>query len=216
MLRYTAEDDFSPLAGPPQEALRFGRMSTPEVSVESAGELVLRAQRGDRAAETVLCARLAPAIRAFARRRLQSADAIRDFQQDVLMLFVEALRRGAVEDPPRVGGFVLGICKNVARDRVRRRERRDELWDMFSADVMPFVAGPPDHATVEVLRLEACLTQLSQRARDAIRLAYAEQKSHAEVAAFLKISESNARVLRHRTLHALRECMEGAGKEVAA
>ncbi len=185
-------------------------------AVESAEDLVLRAQRGDRSAETMLCSRLAPAIRAFARRRLQSADAVRDFQQDVLMLFVEALRRGAVEDPPRVGGFVLGICKNVARERARRRDRRDELWELFSADITPLDVGPPEHATVDVLRLEACLTQLSQRARDAIRLAYAEQKSHAEVAAFLNISESNARVLRHRTLHALRECMETAGKEVAA
>ncbi len=187
-----------------------------EASVESGADLVVRAQHGDRAAEALLCGRLAPAIRAFARRRLHGADAIRDFQQDVLMLFVEAVRRGAVEDPSRVGGFVLGICKNVARDRARRRERRDELWDMFSADVTPFDAGPPDHATLDVIRLEACLTQLSQRARDVVRLSYGEQKSHAEIAALLAISEANARVLRHRTLHVLRECMETAGKEVAA
>lgn len=191
-------------------------MAMPDVSSETAGDLVARAQRGDRAAESTLCRRLAPAIRAFARRRLAGADAVRDFEQDVLVLFVEALRRGGVEDPPRVGGFVLGICKNVARERVRRRERRDELWEMYAADVSPFVANAPEHATVDVLRLEACLTQLSQRARDAIRLAYAEQKSHAEVAELLKISETNARVLRHRTLHALRECMEAAGKEIAA
>jgi len=187
-----------------------------EGSGETAGDLVVRAQRGDRGAESTLCRRLAPAIRAYARRRLAGAEAVRDFEQDVLVLFVEALRRGAVEDPPRVGGFVLGICKNVARERARRRERRDELWEMYAADVVPFVASAPDHATVDVLRLEACLTQLSQRARDAIRLAYAEHKSHAEVAAFLEISESNARVLRHRALQALRECMETAGKEHAA
>lgn len=189
---------------------------TAEVSIETAGELVTRAQAGDRAAEAMLCRRLAPAIRAYGRRRLHGADALRDFEQDVLVLFVEALRRRAVEDPPRVGGFVLGICKNVARDRARRRERRDQLWDTFAADVLPFVAAAPDHATTDVIRLEACITQLSQRARDAIRLSYAEQKSHAEVAAFLDISEANARVLRHRTLRVLRECMESDAKRYAA
>lgn len=206
---------FSSLLRAP-ELIGFSAMSMPDGSAEPASDLVARAQRGDRSAESTLCRRLAPAIRAFARRRLVGADAVRDFEQDVLVLFVEALRRGGVEDPPRVGGFVLGICKNVARERARRRERREELWEMYSADVSPFVASAPGHATVDVLRLEACLTQLSQRARDAIRLSYAEHKGHAEVAAFLNISEANARVLRHRTLHALRECMEAAAKEYAA
>jgi RNA polymerase sigma-70 factor (ECF subfamily) len=179
-------------------------------------ELVARAQRGDRSAETVLCQRLTPAIRAFGRRRVGSADILRDFQQDVLLHFVEALRRGAVEDPARVPGFVLGICRNVARDRARRRERRDALWDMFGADVAQFDPLEPQNAAVDIMRLEDCLIALSQRARDAIRLAYGELKGHAEIAAHLQISESNARVLRHRTLHALRECMTSpASWEVA-
>jgi RNA polymerase sigma factor (sigma-70 family) len=179
-------------------------------------DLVARAQRGDRSAETTLCVRLTPAIRAFGRRRVGAADVLRDFQQDVLLLFVEALRRGAVEDPARVPGFVLGICRNVARDRARRRERRDVLWGMFGADITPFDPFTPDRATTDVLRLEECLIQLSQRARDAIRLAYGELKDHAAIAAHLQISESNARVLRHRTLHALRECMSSPGSSEVA
>lgn len=173
----------------------------------TAADLVVRAHGGDRGAESELCARLAPAVAAFARRRLRTADAVREFQQDVMLLFVDALRRGSVEDPARVGGFVLGICKNLARDRVRQRERRDALWEMYAADVLPHAPDAPEHASEDVVRLEDCLTQITQRAREVVWLSYGEALSHAEIAERLRISEANARVMRHRTLAALRDCM---------
>src|SRR5262245_20575221 len=78
--------------------------------------LVARAAEGDRAAETALCARFAGAVRLFARRRLRAHDAVEEFAQDVMLALVEALRAGSVEDPQRLGGFVLGICRNLAKD----------------------------------------------------------------------------------------------------
>src|SRR4051812_42880254 len=98
-------------------------------------ELAIRAQRGDRHAEAQLCQRLAPAVRAFARRRLRSTEATREFQQEVLLIFVEALRGGKVEEPARVAGFVLGICRNLALDRVRAHERRSKLWELYGGVV---------------------------------------------------------------------------------
>lgn len=175
--------------------------------VATAAELVVRAQQGDARAESELCARLAPAVAAFARRRLRTADAVREMQQDVMLLFVDALRRGAVEDPARVGGFVLGICKNLARDRAKQRERRDALWELYGADVLPHAPSAPEHASEDIIRLEDCLSQLSQRARDVVWLSYGESRAHAEIAERLQISEANARVMRHRTLAALRDCM---------
>jgi RNA polymerase sigma-70 factor (ECF subfamily) len=171
------------------------------------GELATRAQSGDRNAEAALCLRLAPAVRAFARRRLNNADAVREFQQEVMLLFVEALRRGAVEEPARVAGFVLGICRNLSLERVRQRERRALLWQTYGLSAQSFDGNVPDHASLEVMRLEDCLTELSQRARDAIWLSYGELRSHAEVAEKLGMTEGNARVLRHRSLTALRACL---------
>jgi RNA polymerase sigma-70 factor (ECF subfamily) len=134
-------------------------------------------------------------------------EAVREFQQDVLLVFVEALRRGAVEDPARVAGFVLGICRNVALDRARQRERRVALWEAFGETIAPHAPGTPEHATIEIMRLEDCLTDLSQRAREAVWMSYGELRTHAEVAQRLGVSEGNARVLRHRALAALRKCL---------
>jgi len=172
-----------------------------------AAALAARALAGDRSAEARLCLRLAPAIRAFARRRLRSAEATSEFQQEVLLIFVEALRKGQLEDPARVAGFVLGICRNLALDRVRERERRGKLWELYGQAVTACDVVQPAEVTLEIMRLEDCLTELSQRAREAVWLSYGEVLSHAEVSTRLGISEANARVLRHRALHALKQCV---------
>src|SRR5690349_16033611 len=106
----------------PIEAAR--RVSTDTL----VSDQVERARQGDRAAEADIVVRFARAVRTFARRRLRTPDAVEEFTQDVFLTFIEALRRGAVVEPSRVGGFLLGICRNFARERARLKERRAELW----------------------------------------------------------------------------------------
>jgi RNA polymerase sigma-70 factor (ECF subfamily) len=174
----------------------------------SAAVLVARAAAGDRDAEATLCRRFEGAVRLFARRRLRKPEAVDEFTQDVMLLLIEAVRGGRVEDPARLGGFVLGICRNLALDRVRQKERRDALWQMYGAELAaPAPAAPGEEVSYEVIHLEDCLSQLPQRSRDVVRLAYGEARSADEIAGELGTSAVNARVLRHRALQALRSCM---------
>ena len=122
-------------------------------------------------------------------------------------MFVEALREGRLEEPARVAGFVLGICRNLALDRARERERRGKLWQLFGAAVTAYDSVQPAEVTLEIMRLEDCLTELSHRARQAVWLSYGELLSHSEVSSRLGISEGNARVLRHRALLSLKQCV---------
>lgn len=177
-------------------------------SQEPVAPLVRRAHAGERDAQANLCRRFLPAVRAFARRRLRTQDAVDEFAQDVLLRLIEALQNGAVNEAERVGGFVLGICKHLALDRVRQNERRAALWQEHSPMLAELFGSPRNTPTMQELKLEDCLTQLSQRARDVVRFSYVDGKDHGEIAAALAISEANARVLRHRTLGALRECMK--------
>jgi RNA polymerase sigma-70 factor, ECF subfamily len=173
---------------------------------ETPHELVSRASAGERAAEEALCRRFAPVVRAFARRRLRG-DAVEEFAQDVLLTMVEALREGRVEHGERVAGFVLGICRNLAFDRARQRERRELLWQKYGAALACVSVQAIEREEYEIAHLEDCLSQLSKRARDVVRLGYVEARAHDEVAATLDISPQNARVLRCRALASLRECM---------
>ena len=186
-------------------------IAAPVVAAESTvAELVARAAAGDREAESALCQRFEAAVRLFARRRLRTAEAVDEFTQDVLLILIESLRTGAVDDPARLGGFVLGICRNLALDRVRQKERRAALWEQYGAALVPLQAAPAgdsDEVGYEVIHLEDCISQLPQRSRDVVRLAYAEARSADEIAGALGTSPVNARVLRHRALQALRSCM---------
>jgi RNA polymerase sigma-70 factor (ECF subfamily) len=191
-------------------------MSAPAAaSTDSAGDspaealtaLVARAAGGDRAAESAVCARFVVAVRVFARRRLRATDAVEEFAQDVMLALVEALRAGKIEDPQRLGGFVLGICRNMALDRVRQRERRDELWQRHGVTLESLAGAPPEHQSYEFIHLEDCLSQLPKRSRDLVRLAYVEAQSADDIAAQLDTTAVNVRVMRHRTLHTLRDCM---------
>lgn len=177
------------------------------VSFEAVSELVLAAGRGERQAEEVLCQRFAPVVRAFARRRLRGADAVEEFSQDALLLMIEAVRQGRVEQPDRIGGFVLGICRSLAFDRARQRERRAALWQAYGPALESVSLDAVEREAYEIAHLEDCLSQLSKRSRELLRLGYVEARAHEEVAAALEISPANARVMRHRTLASLRECM---------
>lgn len=168
--------------------------------------VVLRALAGDREAEREVCRRLLPAIRAFAQRRLRAATA-EDFAQDALIILLEAMREGRVNEPARVASFALGICRNLARERARTGERRRELLAQYGvADGDLSVSEGP--SALPRAHLEDCYSQLTERARRVIRATFCDDDGDAEIAATLAISEANVRVIRHRTLAALRSCLE--------
>jgi RNA polymerase sigma-70 factor (ECF subfamily) len=169
--------------------------------------LASAARSGDRGAERTLVARLVPAIRAFASRRLSTRAAIEDFAQDVVLLFVEALRGGRIEEPARAGSFALGICRNLARERARVRDRRREALERGLE--LPEPTLPSEPHLFHRAQLEDCLSLLTSKAREVISASYASELADAEIASSLSLTEANVRVIRHRSLTALRTCVEG-------
>lgn len=167
--------------------------------------LVGLAAGGDRRAEAILVRKFAPAVRTFWRRRMRGVDAVDELSQEVFLRFVQALRSGAVVEPERVGGFVLGICRNLARERARLAERRDDLWKQYG-DALTALEDTP-LAAYQLAQLEDCLSQMTGRSRDVIRYAFVEGQSASEIGSRMDMTEGNVRVVRHRALEALRTCM---------
>jgi RNA polymerase sigma-70 factor (ECF subfamily) len=182
--------------------------TTPDIAHPPLDPLVARALGGDRNAEREICRRLLPAIRAFARRRLDGV-AAEDFAQDALVLLVEAMRDGRVHDPARIAGFALGICRNLARERARNGERRRALIAQFGlGEIETVLDNDRDLVGFGRSHLEDCYSQLTEHARRVIRATFCDDDDDAEIAAALAISAGNVRVIRHRSLAALRSCLE--------
>ena len=56
-------------------------------------------------------------------------------------------------------------------------------------------------------QLARCVQNLKERERSVVVMTFYDEQTGADVAQFLGISEANVRVIRHRAIHQLRDCM---------
>jgi RNA polymerase sigma-70 factor (ECF subfamily) len=68
----------------------------------------------------------------------------------------------------------------------------------------------PEPLALDPARLARCLEALAERERSVVVLSFFADRAADEVAAELALSAGNVRVIRHRALGRLRECMESA------
>jgi RNA polymerase sigma-70 factor (ECF subfamily) len=159
----------------------------------------------DLEAESELCRRMAPRVRLYGLRHLRDGHAADDLTQQVLMTTIEALRAGRLREPEKLASFVLGTCRMTVLDLRRGAQRRARLIEQFGADLLA-PAKPPlpelDHE-----QLTRCLHALKERDRTVVVMTVYDERTGADVAGFLGVSEANVRVIRHRAIHQLRVCM---------
>ncbi len=59
--------------------------------------------------------------------------------------------------------------------------------------------------------LARCVQNLKERERTVVAMTFYDEQTGADVARFLGVSEANVRVIRHRAINQLRNCMGVAG-----
>jgi RNA polymerase sigma-70 factor (ECF subfamily) len=188
------------------------RMSLAAVNDEDDAALALRivscAPARDSAAEAALCRRFVPRVRLYGLKHLRNESAAADLAQDVLLMVLTKLRERAVREPERIVSFVLGTARQTVIDWQRGGRRRARLLEAFATDLVPQEDEPPE--PVDGRRLGDCLGALPERERTVLVMTFYDDRPADAVAAELKLSAGNVRVIRHRGLERLRACMEGA------
>jgi len=160
-------------------------------------------------AEAELYRRMAPRVRLYGLRHLRDEQAAADLVQQALLVTIQQLRDGKVREPERLASFVLGVCRMVAGDIRRGRGRRERLLRRFATDV-PGAGTTADEPRLDHDRLAACLESLGERERSVLLLTFHAERSAGEVAADLGLTAANVRVIRHRAIARLRDCMDAA------
>lgn len=155
--------------------------------------------------EAELFRRMAPRVRLYGLRHLRDSHAAEDLTQQVLIATLEALRAGRVREPDKLASFVLGMCRMIVLDLRRSAQRKERLLAQFGAE-RP-AAVQPSMPRVDRERLASCVQNLKERERTIVVMTFFDEQTSADVAGFLGISEANVRVIRHRAIHQLRECM---------
>lgn len=180
------------------------RDPTEDATDAGDAELARRVSGGaDRSAEAELCRRFAPRIRLYGLKHLRDEDRARDLVQAVLVTVLEALRTGRVDDLERIDRFVLGTARNLA---ARRRQQDARATPSEPADLDVAVALPASD-TLDLGALMNCLGGLELRARTVLHMSFYRDEPSDRIAAALDTSAANVRVLRHRAIEQLRDCL---------
>jgi RNA polymerase sigma-70 factor (ECF subfamily) len=179
------------------------------------GALARRVARGgktpDASAEAELYRRLVRRARLYGLRHLRDEQAAADLAQQVLLTTLERLRAGEVREPERIASFVLGAARMTAMEMKRGERRREELLGTWA----PAFAGATEAEVFEMAepfvldpeRLGGCLEALPERERSVVVMSFFADQAADEVGAQLGLTGGNVRMIRHRALGRLRECM---------
>jgi RNA polymerase sigma-70 factor (ECF subfamily) len=160
-----------------------------------------------REAEGELLSALSPRVHRFARCRLRDASLARDFAQEALLVVLEGVRSGRLERPEAIVSFALSTCKALARGERRTAERRARLLSVGMPDVGTGDDGAADFEE-RLGRLGECLQRLGDRHKQVVFETFYMGRPAPETAAALGTTTGNVRVLRHRALEMLRECVD--------
>jgi RNA polymerase sigma-70 factor (ECF subfamily) len=160
--------------------------------------------RQDPNAEAEFCRRMGPRVRLYGLRHLRDHHAADDLMQQVLITTIEALRANRLRDPEKLASFVLGTCRMTVIDMRRGIRRREQLLEQFGIALHPAQAALP---SLDQHRVARCVQRLKERERAVVVMTFYDERTAADVASFLGVSQGNVRVIRHRAIHQLRECM---------
>jgi RNA polymerase sigma-70 factor (ECF subfamily) len=172
---------------------------------ELARRIAAAGERIDAGAEAELYRRLAPRVRLYGLRHLRDPHAAHDLVQQVLLMTLERLRAGEVREPEKIASFVLGMCRITVLEIRRGTWRREQLLETYGQTAEAVDA--PESLALDAGRLAQCLQGLAERERTVVSLTFLAEKPGDEVAKALGLSAGNVRVIRHRALGKLRECM---------
>jgi RNA polymerase sigma-70 factor, ECF subfamily len=157
--------------------------------------------------EESLYRELAPRVRLYGRRHLRDEAAAEDLMQQVMVLTLEKLRAGELREPERLVSFVFGCCRMVTLEIRRGAQRRERLLEKHGGELeIADISVPP---RLDEAKVAACLEKLPQRERAVVIASFYDDEPADRVGAALGISAGNVRVIRHRAMERLRECVTG-------
>ena len=128
-----------------------------------------------------------------------------------MIVTLRAVRSGKVNDPEKLGLFILGIVRILAKNHIRRqidqRSREDELPE----NLVDRLSGPLGQARIEEAERErsvrAALDALPQADRDIVLLTLDGRKPR-EIAAALRLTPD---VVRQRKFRAIQKIAASLG-----
>ena len=170
--------------------------------------LIVRVSMKDRTAFDLLYQRTSAKLFGVCLRVLADRGEAEEALQEVFVKIWTKSDRFAASDLSPIS-WLVAIARNHAIDRVRGRRMRplgiDEALDVPDDEPSPEAQA---EASGERERIEGCLNELEQDKAAAVRGAYLDGHSYAELAERYHVPLNTMRTWLRRSLQKLRECLE--------
>ncbi|MFD2786706.1 RNA polymerase sigma factor [Hymenobacter rubripertinctus] len=148
-----------------------------------------------------------PRLRRVARLYCPEADDRQDLYQDIMLQLWRAWPRYEARPEVQVGTWLYRVALNVAISDLRQRTRRPAAARLGPAGWSELPAPPPEGPDPDDLaQLYRAIERLSD-VEKAFVLLYLEERSYAEMADILGITQNNVRVKMHRVQDKLRHLL---------
>ncbi|MBL8297404.1 MAG: sigma-70 family RNA polymerase sigma factor [Rhodanobacteraceae bacterium] len=190
--------------------------SLPVVQPDSSRELAERIRSGDGAAERELYLRYARGLRFLVRQRGSDDQLAQDVVQDCFRIALQKLRRGRLENPDAVAGFLRGITLNLLSEH--RRSGRHGTHTELAVDAGELCAdesaGPLEVTTRSERRglIRRLIAELPvERDRQLLWRYYVLDEDKPVVCAALKLTPEHFDRVLHRAKNRFRELAGGHG-----
>ena len=180
------------------------------------GELSRRIADGDVSAEGELVRQFEPGLRVLLRRRTGGDHGLlQDLVQETLLIVLQRLRGGGIEDPQRLAAFAAQTARNLAIASLRKAERQRTDVDSEATERNPDPAGGVEAHVADheaALAVRALLRELPQpRDRLMLKRFYLDDDDKETICRELELSEAAFNQALSRARRRFRQILEERG-----
>ncbi len=150
--------------------------------------ILQRIMNNDRAVLGEIFVKYERMVESFIGRQGGRHEDAQDALQEAIIILWQNVCSGRFELKSKLGTYLLGIVKNKWRSEMRKKKRIDEEADY--GDMESDESGPLDSFLEEESKqlISSSLMQLSQQCRELLTMFYFEERSMADIAGILNLS----------------------------
>jgi RNA polymerase sigma-70 factor, ECF subfamily len=170
----------------------------PEVDWKNVVDLI---QRGDPAGEEILYRTLVRGARRFLQRRLGTQD-VDDRVHDVFLIVAGTIRRGDLQHPERLMGFVRTVLYRqlslAIGDVIRNRDRSGDLAETAHLTAAEFTPEQGAIAHQKVTLMRQVLREMSDRDFEVLSRFYLREQLPQQVCAEMGLTQAQFQLVKSR------------------
>lgn len=181
----------------------------PDTARDEVSDLILRVALRDRQAFDRLYAATSAKLFGTCLRVIKDRGEAEEAVQEVFIkIWLRADRFSVTGQSPM--SWLIAIARHHAIDRLRARREAASSMDDAALEIRDPQPGPEAQAlaTAERRQLDGCMAQLEAGRADAVRAAYLDGDSYADLAARHDVPLNTMRTWLRRSLMRLRECLQ--------